>query len=208
VDEIALVESEIATYRERIAKKEAEGELMRIKAPIAGTVCSPTLRPSRTPSEGALASWAGSPFDAKNERVFLQSRDEFCMIADPQKLRAILAIDQEGLPFIKRKQKVTMIIDALTDMTFEGEIAAIAPREMQATDPSLSNQAGGGLATRKDPDGIERPLSSTYQALVPLDNEDGLLKVGFRGKAKIRAGYQTLGSRLWTYLTRTFHFYL
>jgi putative peptide zinc metalloprotease protein len=209
VRSIPAIEAEIESYKEIIVAKKAEGERMRITAPITGTVMSPMLRPERDPTEeGMLARWSGTPFDPANERVFMQARDEFCMIADPKKLRAILAVDQEDLPFIKRNQKVTMVFDSLTDMKIESEILQIAPREMQATDPSLSNQAGGGLATRKDTEGVDRPLSSTYQALVPLDNEHGLLKVGFRGKAKVRAGYQTLGSRIWTYLTRTFHFYL
>jgi putative peptide zinc metalloprotease protein len=79
---------------------------------------------------------------------------------------------------------------------------------MDATPQSLTHQAGGGLAARTDQAGVARPLSSTYVARVSIDNSDDLLRVGMRGRAKIRAGYQSLGGRLWRYLARTFHFYL
>jgi hypothetical protein len=51
-----------------------------------------------------------------------------------------------------------------------------------------------------------RPMSTSYQARVPLDNPDGLLRVGLTGKAKVFTGWQPLGRRLARYLYQTFHF--
>jgi hypothetical protein len=43
---------------------------------------------------------------------------------------------------------------------------------------------------------------------VPLENAEALLRTGLRGRAKIDAGYRTLGQRAWRYFTQTFHFHL
>ena len=70
-------------------------------------------------------------------------------------------------------------------------------------------QAGGTLATKTGDAGIPVPLSTTYQVIVPMPN-DGLLKyeAGLRGRAKIAAQWQSLGTRLRRLLTRTFRFEL
>jgi hypothetical protein len=41
-----------------------------------------------------------------------------------------------------------------------------------------------------------------------LDDPEGVIRPGMRGRAKIHAGYQTLGQRFWRYVTRTFNFKL
>ncbi len=208
VSQIRPLEIQIRELNEQLAEKESEAQSYLFKAPIDGTVMAPTLRPKRTPPEGALAQWSGSIFDPQNKEVVLQARDEFCKIGNPERLEAYLAIDQQDLPMVRLDQKVSIILDGLTDTVLEGTISAISPREMQASDPSLSKEVGGGLATRKDAQGVDRPVNSTYQAIVELDNEHGLIEVGFRGKAKIRAGNQTLFGRLLTYIYRTFRFYM
>jgi len=73
---------------------------------------------------------------------------------------------------------------------------------------SLSNVAGGDLATRTDAAGMPRPLSTSYRANVPLDASYGELPIGLRGRAKILTGRQPLGGRIWRYLSHTFHFAL
>ena len=72
----------------------------------------------------------------------------------------------------------------------------------------MGSMAGGGLAVYQDAAGVERPMNATYQATVSFDDEKGVVGIGYRGKARVRAGSQTLGARLWRYLTRTFHFYM
>ena len=136
----------------------------------------------------------------------MQPTDVVCQIGDSQRLEAVLAIDQADVDFIDVGQEVKMLFDARTDLPVFGTIAEMSRREMQRTPPGMGNQAGGGLATKMDPAGNEIPLSATYQAKVPLDNSEGMIVAGYRGRAKIRAGRQTVGNRIWRYLARTFHF--
>jgi hypothetical protein len=51
-------------------------------------------------------------------------------------------------------------------------------------------------------------MNTSYQASAPIDDEDGLLYLGLRGKAKIYTHWQTIATRSWRWLTRTFNFKL
>jgi len=60
-----------------------------------------------------------------------------------------------------------------------------------------------------DSSGVPRPLSPVYEAIVPLpEDEQGILRIGLTGEAKITTAPRTLGSRLWRYFSRTFNFEL
>jgi hypothetical protein len=60
------------------------------------------------------------------------------------------------------------------------------------------------------PDGVARPLSAVFDALVPLPEQDphGLLRIGLVGRAKITTAPRTLAARVWRYFSRTFNFEL
>ena len=63
------------------------------------------------------------------------------------------------------------------------------------------------MRSKTDPaSGEERPMSASYQASAYLDDEEGELRIGLRGRAKIHVAKQTLGRRFWRFLTRTFNF--
>ena len=63
------------------------------------------------------------------------------------------------------------------------------------------------LATTTDPQtSIERPQSTSYQARVPLDDPDSLMRLGLRGQGKIHADWMPLGMRLWRLVMHTFNF--
>ena len=63
------------------------------------------------------------------------------------------------------------------------------------------------MASHADPDtGVETPQSASYQALVPIEDKEGVLRIGLRGQAKIHTAPQSLGARLWRFLMHTFNF--
>ena len=55
---------------------------------------------------------------------------------------------------------------------------------------------------------MERPMSTSYQARVPIIDPDGILFIGLKGKAKIHAGYLTLAQQTWRLFQQTFNFEL
>jgi putative peptide zinc metalloprotease protein len=206
--QIDTVEQSLESTRKQLKQKRDDLGELHLVAPVAGTVLPPPRRKAEQPADGRLPTWSGSPLETKNLAVELMPSDLFCQIGDPRQLEAILAIDQGDIELVAEDQRAKLNFDAIPGTTYEGTVHDIAESKMDATPQSLTHQAGGGLAARTDQAGIARPLSSTYVARVSIDNSDDLLRVGMRGRAKIRAGYQSLGGRLWRYLARTFHFYL
>jgi putative peptide zinc metalloprotease protein len=129
-----------------------------------------------------------------------------CQIGDPACYDAQLAIDQADVELVAVGQAATLKLDCLAHETCAGTIAEVSELDMQAVSDSLSNKAGGDVATRTDASGKERPLSVVYQARVPLDDAEGILRLGQRGTARIHTAPRTLAWRAWRWLTQTFRF--
>jgi hypothetical protein len=72
----------------------------------------------------------------------------------------------------------------------------------------LTTKAGGEAATKTDETGKEKPFNTSYQALAPIDDPEGILASGLKGRAKISTRWQTLGAQAGRYLARTFNFRL
>jgi hypothetical protein len=56
--------------------------------------------------------------------------------------------------------------------------------------------------------GREKPQSTSYQAVVPLTDDEGVMVVGLRGRAKIHTAPLSLGARFWRLIMNTFNFRL
>jgi hypothetical protein len=99
-----------------------------------------------------------------------------------------------------------MKLDSYRWTQLSGRIEKLATAAMESAPESLSTQAGGDLLTKTDRQGVNRPLSTSYQASVPLDNGSQVLHVGLTGKAKVYTGWQPVWRRVARYLYNTFHF--
>jgi hypothetical protein len=153
-----------------------------------------------------LPTWSGTPFNERNIGARLNSSDLFCQIGDPRKLEAIVVIDQANRDLVHEGQTTRIKLDTIPGTTLEGQIQDITTSNLEQSPASLSNQAGGGLATRTDKSGVQRPLKATYVARVPLDDANEVMQPGMRGRAKIRVGDVSLVGRLVRYLSRVFYF--
>ncbi len=209
-DQLPAAVQALETVKKQLAEKEEDYRRLTLTAPCDGVVFPPPWREEQDDPEGPLPEWSATPLEAHNLGAFLQESDLFCLIGDPNKMEAILIIDQADIDFVAPGQAVKLKVNELPWSTYSGEIAEIAEVELEAASRRLSGKAGGDLPTVTDPrTGIERPISTSYQARVPLPNEDGLLRSGLRGKAKIymdRAHWQTIGQRVWRAFRRTFNF--
>jgi putative peptide zinc metalloprotease protein len=197
--------------------KKEEYEKLTIRAPRDGQILPPPHKPAPKDMQGKLPSWTGSPFDAKNVGATLQRGELICRVGDPQKIEAILVIDQADVDLVQQEieekgiegDQVRLLAKTLPNRVYSGRVKDVAEVEVKQLHPTLGTQAGGGVDTKQDPTtGATKPLSTSYQASVPLDNEDGLLGVGDTGTARIYTGWQSLGERLYRYVIRTFHFQL
>jgi putative peptide zinc metalloprotease protein len=128
-----------------------------------------------------------------------------------------LVVDQNDIDLVDEathddaKPKVRLQLEAYPGRTLTSQVVEVARVEVKVAPESLSTHAGGKLDTKTDPSGVQRPMSTSYQARVPLDKQgelEGLLCTGMRGQAQIYTKWQSLGKRLVRYVTRTFHFEL
>ena len=207
--QIAAVEEALRSAEGQLKQRERELARMTLHSPQVGTVMPPPLVNGDSHVEGALPGWSGTPLDMKNQEIWLSEGQPFCYVGDPEKLEAVLVVDQADVPLVREGQDVLMMMDASAGATRRGTIAEVAQVNLQASSQRLSSKHGGQLDTRADPQsGLERPASTSYQARVVVENPDGVLRLGMRGEARIHVAWETLGWRFWRYLTRTFYFKL
>jgi putative peptide zinc metalloprotease protein len=206
--ELAQAEQALAALEVQLANRRDEVARLTVRAPIAGTLLPPPGRAKGAADRTRLAAWSGRPLDLRNVGAHLEASTLVGRIAHPGRLEAILAVSQEEMDFVAAGQTVELILYQSPGEKITSQIERIASEQMKAASTRLSSRGGGQLATRTTADGLEKPIGVVFQASVPLDDESGRLVVGGTGKAKIYAGWQPLGQRLWRSLCRTFRFEL
>jgi len=203
--EIAEVTEALTAREEQLQNRLRDAQRLAITAPMAGWVIPPPRVPA-SPRDGAtLPSWSGTPLEPRNRSAFLPEGVPVCQIGDPQRLEAILAIDQGDMEFVRKGQSVEIMLEQLPGKRFRSEIGQIAQLDMKVMPRSLSSKSGGDVVTSTDQSGRERPSSTTYQGSAAIDDEDGLLLVGATGTAKIHTGHRTVAQRVWRYVCQTFN---
>ena len=169
------------------------------------------MRERPSADEAELESWTGTPLDAENFGAALSSegpQNLFCQIGDPNAWEAVLVIDQDDIDQVREGQQVRLMFDESAYHVFVSKIERPSSDAMPSAPPRLASTNGGSLPAKADPDGTVRPLSTSYQAIAPLDNSSGLLRNGLVGRARIEASPRTVAQRLYRYLSRTFNFEL
>lgn len=204
--ELAQTEEALAALNKQITRLEEDVAKLTIRAPESGMIVPPPSRVAQERDRLQLASWSGRPLDVRNVGAFLEPSTLVCRIAQPGKMEAILAVEQEEMDFVRPGQAVDLLLASHPGLRVPGKIDHIAEQNMDAAPTRLAARAGGQLATRSDDRGIQRPLSVVYQANVPLDDAAGEIIAGATGLARVHAGYQPIYQRLWRAACRTFRF--
>ncbi|HZL89161.1 MAG TPA: hemolysin D, partial [Pirellulaceae bacterium] len=138
--------------------------------------------------------------------AWFQPTDLLCQVGDPKDLEAVLIIDQTYIDLVKPKHAVRVLLEAQTGRAFDTQIDEISPSEMKLISPALSSAHGGRMEAKSDPSGMMKPLSTSFQARAPLGDAVNAAQVGMQGQARIYTGWQSVRSRLYRYLAKTFHF--
>lgn len=206
--QLQRIRANIDSVAEQLAKRRHDVDLLSLTAPKTGTVLLPPEAPKPPDVDEHLPGWSGTPLEPKNLGCTLEEGVMFCQIGDPTKMQAILVVEQNDIDLIKKGQEVALKLDSRPGETLPGVIDEIANVDLKVSPRSLSNKYKGELATKTDDSGQERPLTTSYQVRVPLEDPEQLLVMGLKGRAKIYAGKQTLAQQLWRYVARTFNFEL
>jgi putative peptide zinc metalloprotease protein len=206
--QLPQVEESLAAIEEQLTEKRRDAAQLLLMAPKAGTVLPPPETGDRAEGTGQLPTWSGTPLDRRNLGAYFESSALFCQIGDPRQLEAQLIIDQDDIELVKTGDELAIKIDELPNETFHSTITEIANLDLKISPKRLSNKAGGELITQTDARGVERPMNTSYLARAPIEDDEQLLFLGLRGKAKIYARWQTIAERGWRFLARTFNFKL
>ena len=208
----------LTTTEQQLAEQQRELARLQITAPAAGVVIPAPPRPARDEMEaGRLPAWSGSPLAPKNLGAAYTEGDLICRIGNPSDLEALLVVDQADVDLVDAamskdaKPPVKLEADAFPGQYLKSHVEQVARVELKDVPDSLGSQAGGRLETKMERSGAVRPLSTSYHARVPLDDQgelQGLLCNGMKGHAQIYTQWQSLGQRLYRFLARTFHFEL
>jgi putative peptide zinc metalloprotease protein len=193
----------VAAVERQLAEAHKKREQLLLVAPQSGTI----LRAPEVPVDSdnnRLDRWSGTPLHDRNLGCYLQTGDLFCLVADPKRMEAVLAVDESDVEFVATGTIAEILLDQAPDQILQATIYTLSKSDLKEAPRSMTNRAGGDLPTRPGQAGNDRPLTPVYQALARFDNKDGRLRVGLRGYAKIDAGNQTLAARLYRYLCRTF----
>jgi len=174
-----------------------------------GVIMPPPNIPARAydSSSRQLKTWSGTPLDPENENLFVEPGTLICMVGDPEKMKATLAVEQSERALVEVGQRVRLMLDELPGVEFEGTVDFIGQDPMTSVARELSQNNGGGIATRVSAGGQEVPMLTWYEVAVSIENQpDYPVMSGFRGSAKIRTSNMALGDRLIRYFTNIVRF--
>lgn len=214
--QLAQVKTSLASAEEQLEKQREDAARLVLRAPKDGVIMSPDYRTDRGRDPKELSPWIGTPLSKKNLGATLEQGERFCRVGDPRALEARLAIAQNDIDLVTEGQEVRLMLNQSTDVVYRSAIRIISRDDLPESPPRLSSLTGGPVATETDPSGAAKPLTPTFEAVVPLGDyaslkEEGrsqheLLRVGLVGEAKITTEPRTLWQRFYRYLTRTVNF--
>jgi len=209
--QVPQINEAITALEKQLEQRTSDKQRLRLTAPADGTVLPPTLTPKRDDPEEKLPMWSGTPLDPENIGAKLEQGTLLCQIGDPKKLDAVMVIDQadRSLVIDGERQTVDIKLEGFAGTTISSYIREVAESELKIAPKRLSTKSQGELPTKTDTQsGVERPMSTSYQASAPIDNPDDQYLIGLRGQALVHTQWVSLGSRLWRLLTHTFNFKL
>ncbi len=204
--EIGTVQETLKSLADQLARRRKDREELVLVAPRDGVVLPAPGVPKRTDPSGRLPSWTGHTLSKKNIGATFAPGTVFCMVGDRHLFEAVMVIDQSEVEFVKPGQPVDLKLDAFPYQTFRGTVEQIAETHIEDGSERLSVKSGGQVPTTTDESGRETPISTSYEALMTLDDPDGTFTPGMRGTSRIKVGSRTVGQWLLRLLWQTFNF--
>ena len=204
--ELGTVEESLKSIEEQLEKKRKDRSELVLVAPRDGVVL-PAMSIKQPPDDlGKLPTWWGNPLSERNLGATLMQGTILCMIGDTERFEAVMVVDQSEVEFVSRGQTVDLKLDSFPWQTFTGTVDEIAESHIEAGSERLSVKAGGQVPTRTDESGREIPISTSYEAVMTVDDPAAVFTPGMRGTARIKVGSRTVGEWLLRLVWQTFNF--
>jgi putative peptide zinc metalloprotease protein len=175
--EMIDAESQLTQYRRR-------AEELVVHAPVDGMVIA--APPQERKSDAVhLASWSGSPLEARNQGAWVEPGTVLCIVGNPSKPAVLVTIDERDVAEVQPGESVRILLDSAPIRILTGKVKEVASRAME---PS------------KDESQIAAARRHVVE--VELDAADARALVGTSGTAKIEAQRTTLVGLVLDYLKR------
>jgi putative peptide zinc metalloprotease protein len=199
---IPAAEKALTDARQQLAQWQRDQERLTLRAPAAGTVLPPPATAASANDKIRLATWQGTPLDPPNRGCYLESGSLVCLVGDPQRLEALLIVEQTDIVFARIGQSVRLRVGQSPVKVIGGKIIEIAQADAGELPAGLAKalhlpQTGAGGARHET-------AATYYQVRVELEPNNAPLLVGMHGEARILADWQPLAAHVWRYLQRTF----
>ncbi|MEQ1859306.1 MAG: efflux RND transporter periplasmic adaptor subunit [Chthoniobacteraceae bacterium] len=124
----------------------------------------------------------------------IKSGEIFCEIAPLDPLRIKIALSEKQVRYIDKDQRVVLKAHAFPDREFHGVIAEKPVMFFGTAIPrGFSKKYGGDVLTYTDHEGREIPVERTFEAVVVVENKEGLLRPGMTVRGKVHAGRHPWG---------------
>jgi putative peptide zinc metalloprotease protein len=195
---LAAVSDSITLHERSVAK-------LSIHATTDGVVFPP---PETSPAEKVMqeVAWARTPLDPENLGAVLQPQTMICAIGNPQRMKAVLLIEQSDVQFVQADQPVQLMLDEFRGQRIAGSVSTVSRNQLVELPRELSTTHGGPVGSTPGMMGEERPQLTYFEAIVPMPAGEYELLPGFRGTAKVRVGQASLGWRFLRLLRTVFFF--
>lgn len=203
--EVAQADQSLAKLKDELQQRQQQLDKLMIHSPRSGVVMTAPRRP-RDQQQDVLATWHGHLLEGRNRGATAAPSDLVCLVGDPSRWEALLAVDGREVALVQAGQRVDLLPAQRPGSRIASTIAAVSQRDMKSAPAAMSARSGGEVLTTVDAQGRERPSFVTYEASATFTDSSALLANGGGGIARIHAGYQTPAVRLWRELRRTFHF--
>ena len=172
--ELKGAQSVRAAIDARLKDARRDVENLTLRAKIGGTVLTRDLE--------------------KKIGVPLKTNEVLCEIASLDPMRIKVALSEKQVRYVTKGQRVEMKTEAYPGKTIRGTIADEPIMFFAGELPkAFSAHRLGDVPTYTDAHGREIAIERTFEAVVEVDNHEGLLRPGMTGRGKIYAGKRPWG---------------
>ena len=124
----------------------------------------------------------------------LKTNEILCEIAALDPMRIKVALSEKQVRYVRKGQRVELKTEAYPGRTIHGTIAEEPIMFFAGELPkAFSSQRLGDVPTYTDTHGREIAVERTFEAVVEVDNREGLLRPGMTGRGKIYTGKRPWG---------------
>ncbi len=211
-DQLPTARTALADSQRRLDERREEAKRLTLIAPANGVIIPAPRRDSKVANAHPtrLPEWSGSLLDRNTLGAHIEPGTLICLVGDPQKLTAVLLVDDTDVKRLAPGQKTRLRLEELPGKVVDGELVEVARHELDDPDSTKMHRAdlspllAGVVAPGRSGALYEARVRFSREPRVESREPELPLVIGGRGEAKVTAERITIGQRIYRYLAQTF----